>query len=56
MDRGRHDRLSGLLADLEREHGPIDPDVMEEVRREWLATEQRSPPPLGLMTIWSSRK
>lgn len=30
----QHDRLSGLLADLERD-GPVDPQVMEEVRREW---------------------
>jgi len=31
------DRLGGLLDDLEREHGPIDPQVMEEVRRAWPA-------------------
>ena len=31
----QRDRLSGLLAELEREAGPIEPRVMEEVRREW---------------------
>ena len=31
----QHDRLVGLLADLEDELGPVDPDVMEEVRQEW---------------------
>ncbi len=31
----QHDRLTGLLADLEDEFGPVDPDVMEEVRQEW---------------------
>jgi len=31
----QHDRVSGLLEELEREHGPIDPQVMEEVRQEW---------------------
>ncbi|MFY9821155.1 MAG: hypothetical protein WAM82_07220 [Thermoanaerobaculia bacterium] len=37
MARDQHDRLSGLLADLVQEHGPIDPQMMEEVRQEWLA-------------------
>jgi Arc/MetJ family transcription regulator len=31
----QHDRIAGLLAELERQHGPIDPEVMEEVRRAW---------------------
>ena len=43
----QHDRIAGLLAELEREHGPIDPEVMEEVRRAWplpgeKAAERRS--------------
>lgn len=29
------DRLGELLEELEREHGPIDPDAMEEARRAW---------------------
>jgi hypothetical protein len=36
----QHDRLAGLLAELEQESGPIEPAVMEEVRREWPATEE----------------
>jgi hypothetical protein len=31
----RHDRLAGLLAGLERESGPIEPQVVEEVRQAW---------------------
>ena len=31
----QHDRISSLLAELEREQGPIDPLVMAEVRDEW---------------------
>ena len=31
----QHDRLAGLLAEPEQKHGPIDPQVIEEVRREW---------------------
>lgn len=42
MDRDQHDRLSGLLADLVQEHGPIDPEAMEEVRQEWLAPEKKA--------------
>jgi antitoxin (DNA-binding transcriptional repressor) of toxin-antitoxin stability system len=26
-------QLAGLLSELEQEHGPIEPEVMEEVRR-----------------------
>jgi len=48
MDRDQHDRLSGLLADFVQEHGPIDPKAMEEVRREWLAAEQRRPSAPGV--------
>ena len=47
--RLQHDRLRALLAEMEAERGPIPPEVMEEVRREWdRGTEQltgrRSPP------------
>jgi hypothetical protein len=31
----QHDRLAGLLAELEEKHGPMDPRVLEEVRQEW---------------------
>ncbi len=33
----QRDRLVGLLDELEREAGPIEPRVMEEVRRSWPA-------------------
>lgn len=33
----QHDRLAGFLAELEKENGPIEPQVMEEVRRAWPA-------------------
>lgn len=33
----QRERLAGLLAELEREKGPIEPEVMEEVRRAWPA-------------------
>ena len=33
----QRDRLVGLLDDLEQEAGPIEPAVMEEVRRSWPA-------------------
>ena len=38
----QHDRLTGLLEEFEREFGPVDPVVMEEVRQEWPAPEARS--------------
>lgn len=38
----QHDRLGELLDELEREHGPIDPEVMDEVRRRWPAPEKKS--------------
>jgi hypothetical protein len=31
----QHDRLAGLLEELEQERGPIESEVMEEVRRAW---------------------
>lgn len=37
----QHDRLGVLLDELAREHGPIDPQVMEEVRRRWPAPEEK---------------
>ena len=42
----QHDRLAGLLGELEEEKGPIDPRVVEEVRQAWPApgeaTQRRS--------------
>ncbi|HET9212010.1 MAG TPA: hypothetical protein VFR03_16515 [Thermoanaerobaculia bacterium] len=37
----QHDRLAGLLAELEQEHGPIDPRVLKEVRQEWPTPQER---------------
>jgi Arc/MetJ family transcription regulator len=37
----QHDRLAGLLAELEEKHGPIDPRVLEEVRQEWPTPQER---------------
>ncbi len=37
----QHDRLSCLLADLDREHGPVDPQVLAEVQQEWPAPAPR---------------
>jgi Arc/MetJ family transcription regulator len=31
----QQDRLAGLLAELEQEKGPIEPRIIEEVRRAW---------------------
>lgn len=39
----QHDRLRALLADLEREKGPIEPDVIAEVRGAWPAFRERLP-------------
>lgn len=36
----QHDRLGRLLQELEDEHGPIDPQIMEEVRRAWPGPEE----------------
>jgi hypothetical protein len=38
----QRDRLAGLLAELELEHGPIDPQVMEEVRQAWPAPGEKA--------------
>lgn len=38
----QHDRLAGLLAELEQEAGPIEPGVMEEVRRAWPAPGEKA--------------
>jgi hypothetical protein len=35
----QHDRLAGLLDELAREAGPIDAEVLEEVRRAWPAPD-----------------
>lgn len=37
----QHDRLAGLLQELEQEAGPVDPRIMEEVRRAWPSPEER---------------
>jgi Arc/MetJ family transcription regulator len=37
----QHDRLAGLLAELEQEHGPIDPRVLAEVREAWPTPQER---------------
>jgi hypothetical protein len=39
----QHDRLHGLLAELEREKGPIEPHVIAEVRGAWPAFRERAP-------------
>jgi hypothetical protein len=38
----QRDRIAGLLAELEQEHGPIPPGVIEEVRQEWPAPEEKA--------------
>lgn len=38
----QHDRLTSLLAELEQEHGPIEPGVIDEVRRAWPATPEQT--------------
>jgi hypothetical protein len=38
----QHDRLTGFLTELERENGPIERQVMEEVRRAWPASGSRA--------------
>ena len=38
----QQDRIAGLLAELEREHGPIEPRILEEVRRAWPAPAETS--------------
>lgn len=41
-NRLQHDRLADLLADLEREHGVIEAQVIKEVRRAWPASGPRA--------------
>jgi hypothetical protein len=31
----RHERLGGLLDELEAEYGPVPPEIREQTRREW---------------------
>jgi hypothetical protein len=38
----QHDRLTGLLAELEQEVGPIPPRTIEEVRQEWPAPGEKT--------------
>ena len=38
----QHDRLAGLLAELEQEKGPVEPEMMEEVRRAWPAPGKKA--------------
>ncbi len=38
----QHDRLTGLLAELKQEKGPIEPEAMEEVRRAWPAPGEKA--------------
>lgn len=37
----QHDRLTGLLKELDLEHGPIASRVLEEVRQAWPAPGKR---------------
>jgi Arc/MetJ family transcription regulator len=37
----QHDRVAGLLAELEQEHGPIGPEILEEVRQAWPGPGER---------------
>jgi hypothetical protein len=36
----QHDRIAGLLEELEQEFGPIDPQAMEEVRQAWPLSDE----------------
>ena len=38
----QHDRLAALLTEYEREDGPIDQRIMEEVRQEWPAPGEKN--------------
>jgi hypothetical protein len=38
----QRDRLAGLLADPEQEQGPIEPQVIEEIRRAWPAPGEKA--------------
>jgi hypothetical protein len=35
-----HDRLDGLLDDLEEEAGPFDPELLEQIRHAWPAPNE----------------
>ena len=37
----QRDRIAGLLAELEAETGPIEPELMEKVRRAWPAPGEK---------------
>ena len=41
--RLQHDRLVELLGEMDRSEGPVDPAVLEEVRRAWPAPGRRRP-------------
>jgi hypothetical protein len=41
--RLQHDRLVELLGEMDRSEGPVDPAVLEEVRRAWPASGSRRP-------------
>ncbi|RIK04940.1 MAG: CopG family transcriptional regulator [Acidobacteria bacterium] len=41
MRRIQHDRLVGLLNEMEQEAGPIDDAILEGVREAWPASEPR---------------
>lgn len=38
----QHDRLTKLLGEFDAESGPVDPELMEEVRRLWPAPDESS--------------
>jgi Arc/MetJ family transcription regulator len=38
----QRDRLAGLLAELERGHGPVPPEIVEEVRRAWPSATEKA--------------
>jgi hypothetical protein len=38
----QRDRLAGLIAKLEREKGPIEPSVTEEVRKAWPTSGEKA--------------
>jgi hypothetical protein len=42
MDESQHDRISRFLEELEQEEGPIEPEVMEEVRKAFPSPEEGS--------------
>lgn len=43
----QQDRLLGLLEELERARGPIDAEVLEEVRRQWPAPADHGGSPVA---------